>query len=243
MSRGDLENALPYYEAVKDVNPRNGSALFGLGSLYLRLGRFADAEKTLVKAEKIGSIVPGKKLPTRDLIDRAQKMAKLDERLGPILAGKEKPADAQEMVNLGILCYQYKRMYVAAAKFYADGFAASPALGDDARNHYHQSAACTAVLASQRQGKDADKVTDEEASRLRGQALAWLRADLTFWSKALTGEKADDQQLARRTLEGWQTAAELAGVRDAAFLEKLPPTEGEEWHKFWEELSKLLPAK
>ena len=126
MLRGDLESALPYYEAVRDVNPRNGSALFGLGSLYLRLGRFADAEKTLVDADKIGSVVAGQKLPTQDLIDRARQMAKLDERLSATLAGKDKPADGHEMVNLGILCYQYKRMYVAAAKFYADGFAASP---------------------------------------------------------------------------------------------------------------------
>jgi hypothetical protein len=41
-------------------------------------------------------------------------------------------------------------------------------------------------------------------------------------------------------LRHWQQDPDLAGVRDAAELEKLPEAERAEWKKLWEDVAALL---
>jgi hypothetical protein len=103
------------------------------------------------------------------------------------------------------------------------------------------------VLAAAGQGKDADKLDDKERTRLRKQALDWLRADLVMWSELL--EKATPQQrtVVQKTLAHWKRDADLTTVRDKEPLAKLPEAEREAWQKLWADVDALLakarPAK
>ena len=45
--------------------------------------------------------------------------------------------------------------------------------------------ACAAALAGCGQGKDAGKLAGDERTRLRNQALGWLKADLEAWRRLL----------------------------------------------------------
>ena len=56
---------------------------------------------------------------------RHERLLALDEKLSAILQGDARPADAGERLRLAELCQQYKQRYVAAARFYADAFAAA----------------------------------------------------------------------------------------------------------------------
>ena len=63
---------------------------------------------------------------------------------------------------------------------------------------------------------------------LRQQAHKWLRAALA------------DPKLSKDRLRTWQTEPGLAGVRDPAALDKLPPEEATAWREFWQAVSARL---
>jgi hypothetical protein len=85
----------------------------------------------------------------------------------------------------------------------------------------------------------ASKLAERERSRLREQGLAWLRADLALWEDQV--EKGAEQPAAvQAALRHWQQDADLAGVREAAALEKLPEDQRKQWNKLWADVAALL---
>ena len=137
------------------------------------------------------------------------------------------------------LC-QSKKLYHAGARLFADAFAADPKLADDLKSADRYNAACFAVLAAAGQGEDAAKLDDAERARLRRQALDWLRADLTLWTRQLESGQPADRPEARRMLLHWQDDGDLAGLRDEATLAGLPEAERKEWQGLWGDVKALL---
>ncbi len=111
---------------------------------------------------------------------------------------------------------------VRATGLYAAAFAADPKLADDLKAGHRYNAACFASLAAAGQGEDAAKLDDAERTRLRKQALEWLRADLALCTKQLETGKPADRAEVQQTVRHWQKDTDLAGIRDAAALAKLP---------------------
>ena len=60
-------------------------------------------------------------------------------------------------------------------------------------------AACSAALAAAGQGVDSANLDDQERTRLRKQALHWLRADLAAWTKL--ADDAKQHARIRQTLQ------------------------------------------
>src|SRR5262249_13062402 len=98
-------------------------------------------------------------------------------------------------------------------------------------------AACAAALAGCGQGNDAAKLDDKERSRLRKQALEWLRADLAAWGKLLEKEPKA-HPVVQQTMQYSLADKDFTGVRGDA-LATLPETERQEWHKLWQEVTLL----
>src|SRR5205823_1382399 len=137
-----------------------------------------------------------------------------------------KPGGAAEALDLAGLCRQpYKRLYHASARLYADAFAAQPQLADDLRTLHRYHAARAAARAAAGQGQDAGKLDDGERSRLRAQALAWLRADLAACTRLTDQGDRDARQTVQRRLAPWLGDADLASVREPQALQKLSPDE------------------
>jgi hypothetical protein len=86
-------------------------------------------------------------------------------------------------------------------------------------------------------GEDAAKLDEKEKARLRGQALAWLRADLVLWSKQLSSGKAADRVAVQAKMQHWQKDEDLAGVRGKEALAALPEAERQAWEKLWAEVA------
>src|SRR5262249_5820860 len=110
------------------------------------------------------------------------------------------------------------------------------------------SAACWAALAAAGKGEDAAKLDDKERARLRKQALDWLKADLVLEAKKLESGRSADRAEVQRHLKKWQQDTDLAGIRDQAALEKLPPDEQKAFTQLWADAATLLnkaqtPAK
>src|SRR5262249_6581179 len=112
---------------------------------------------------------------------------------------------------------------------------------------HRYNAACAAALAAAGQGKDAAALDEKERTRLRNQALDWLRADLALWDQQAHRAEPQARAATQQTLRHWQQDTDLAGVRTADALQKLPPAERAAWQKLWADveavLAKLTPAR
>jgi hypothetical protein len=139
------------------------------------------------------------------------------------------------------LCQLYRKQYAAAARFYEEAFTAQPKLAEELNSHRYN-AACAAALAGCGQGKDADHLDEKEKARLRGRALAWLRADLEAMGRLLD-MGADPARLAAgvgTVLRHWQADPDLAAVRGPEALGKLPEAERPAWKKLWDDAADVL---
>ena len=136
--------------------------------------------------------------------------------LPAFLRGEYEPRDNDERLALVGICQSQGR-YQAAARLYADAFAADPDLADNLTTEcryrsteeepYYERvesvntearylAARCAALAGCGRGRDGAGLGRAERARWRQQARAWLRADLALWVKTL--DSGSEQDLASR---------------------------------------------
>jgi len=171
---------------------------------------------------------------------------------GAILNGKQQPASAGERIEYAQVCHA-KGPYAAEARLYEQAFAVDPnkaaAVSTDLwgfwmaahlkrGNRYN--AACAACLSAAGQGKDSAKLDDKQRTHWRRQAVGWLNADLALWAKQSESAKPQDRAIVQQTLSHWQKDADLAGMREAAALAKLPAEERAACHALWAEVAELL---
>jgi hypothetical protein len=159
----------------------------------------------------------------------------LDRKLPAILRGEKQPADAAESLALAQLCRMpCKKHYAVAARLYAEAFAAGAAL--TATRSYE--AACAAVLAAEGKGEDAGKLDAQEKTRLRRQALAWLREGLTDYGQQLEEADAQTRKAVEQRLRHWLSDPDLTAVRGD--LTKLPDAERGAWRQLWTDVAATL---
>ena len=202
-------------------------------------GRFAEALDAFRRRHELGSKQPNRPDPSAEWVRETNQLVALDAKLPKVLQGQAQPAGAIECIGLAQLCQRYKKLYASAARFYADAFATDPKLAEDLSTHSRYSAACAAVLAGSGQGEDAAKLDGVERARLRRQALAWVRADLTAWGQLLDKQPEPARAAVQRKLRHWQQDADFAGVRGDA-LAKLPEAERQPWQQLWVDVEQTL---
>jgi hypothetical protein len=130
--------------------------------------------------------------------------------------------------------------FVLATQLWTEAFAADPGLANDLRTAHRYDAARAAVLASNSSlGGDATKLDDQERTRIRRQALGWLRADLVLLTGQIDSGLPADRDAAQQALRRWQDDNDLAGIREATALEKLPLEDRSVCEKLWSEVAAL----
>jgi eukaryotic-like serine/threonine-protein kinase len=236
--QGKWEEAAAEYRKAIELDPKSAHAHGALGLTLLQLGRFSEARQATQRGlDLLPADEPLRKFVFGQL-QTCERMLALDAKLPAILKGEAQPADAAEQVSLAALC-SLKKRHADAARFYAEAFVAQPALANDVQTGNRYNAACAATLAAGGQGDDDDKPDDKERARFRHQALDWLRADLAFWDKLTKSGPPQALAAVQQTLRHWQEDSDLASVRDAAALEKLPEAERAALKKLWAEVEDL----
>jgi serine/threonine protein kinase/Flp pilus assembly protein TadD len=237
--KGDLEGAIREYRRAVELAPKDAVNHGALGQALLVQGEFAAAHK--VTGQCLQLLPQGH--PMRPFAQQQLRVCEhflaLDGRLAAVLEGKAKLTGAAEGLAFAQLC-QHKRQHVAAARFYAEAFAADSKLGDDLQAGHRYNAACSAALAAAGQGKGAARLDDKERPRLRKQALDWLRANLALWTRQLESGKPAGRAAVQRVLRHWQKDTDLAGLRDAMALAKLPADEQKACTQLWYDVAALL---
>jgi hypothetical protein len=203
-------------------------------------GRFAEALAAFETGHQLGSKRAGWKYPSDAWVREAERLVRLDARLSRVVSGDSQPAGAAERLQLAWLCQRpYKRLDGAAARLFGEAFTAEPERAEDLRAGHRYNAACAAARAGCGQGKDATGLDDEERTRLRRQALDWLRADLAAWGKRLEGETDPAPGAVRQKMAHWQQDPDFAGVRGPEALARLPEAERREWQQLWADVEVL----
>jgi tetratricopeptide (TPR) repeat protein len=211
--QGDLEGAVAAFRQAIACKSDFAEAHCNLGQLLKRQGRFAEARDELKRGHALGSRNPGWRYPSAEWLREAERLVGLDTKLPQLLKGEAKPANAAECLEIAVLCGHYKKLPVAAVRFFQDAFADQPGLADDLRTRHRYNAACYAALAGCGQGKDADPLDAQEGARLRNQALDWLRADLTAWRTCWRRTRTRrPPSWGRECSTGWATRTSTACV-------------------------------
>jgi serine/threonine-protein kinase len=238
-AQGKVPEAIAEYRKAIELDPKLAHAHGGLGQALLQQGQFPEALRSTQRC--LDLLPPGHPMrpgASRQL-HRCEQMVALDQKLAAVLKGDSRPANAAEQVGLAGLCV-FKKRYADAARFYADAFANKPVVADDLQGSHRYNAACAAALAAAGQGADTARLDDMDRAHLRQQALGWLRADVALWGKQAEGGTPQTRALVQQTLRHWQEDADLAGLRDAAALAKLPEAERAEWQKLWADAEETL---
>jgi tetratricopeptide (TPR) repeat protein len=234
-----LKEAIDHYRQAVRLEPQFDLPHGALGQALLARHEFTEAE---AETRRCLDLLPeGAKKHRANLerlLQRCQRLRALERRLPAVVQGKDKPA-AADYLDLAVLCF-VKNHYATAARLYAEALAATPRLTEDLRAGHRFNAARAAALAGGGHGDEVAGLGDPERAGLRKQARDWLRLDLDAWARKMdTGTAADCIQ-AQKTLAPWRDDPDLAGLRDADALEKLPTAERQECRALWQEVAALL---
>jgi serine/threonine-protein kinase len=238
-AQGDLGGAIAACRRAIALDPKLAQARGALGRALLQKGQFAEARQ---ETQHTLDLLPARD-PLRNSfkqqLQRCERWLARDQKLPAILQGKAQPANAGERLALAWLCLQFKKRYTAAARFYAEAFAADPKLADDFKEGYRYDAACAAALAAARQGNDTAQLKEQERAGWRKQAVTWLRADLARWAKQLEGGQPADRRAVAATMRNWQQDTKLANLRDRDAVAQLPAEEQKACYQLWADVAAL----
>jgi tetratricopeptide (TPR) repeat protein len=236
--QGKLDEAAAAYRKAIALMPDYAEAHCNLGEVLAQQGAFCQALEECRRGHELGSRRPGWPYPSAQWVRQCERLVELDGKLPGFLERKARPASAAERIELAGLCI-LKHRDGAAAHFYEEAFAEQPKLAE-ALNAHRYNAACAAARVGWGQDKEADKLEEKEKARLRGQALAWLRADLASWAREMAKNTPEARTAVREMMQHWQSDADLAGVRGPEALAKLPQAERPPWQKLWGDVADLL---
>jgi serine/threonine-protein kinase len=236
--QGNGEEAIAEYRKAVLLKPTAPWVHFPLGVTLERQGDYAGALAAFRKWVELQSKLPGWQASSGRFLEDIERKAALAERLPGLLKGDDRPRDNAELLGFAQICYARNR-HAAAARLWAEALANDPKLGDDRSAVHCYSAARAAALAAAGLGKDDPPPDDAAKTKLRGQALDWLKGERDAWAKLLDGGDPKARTRVAHQLQDWKVAPELASVRDPASLAKLSDAERELWRALWTDVDAL----
>jgi hypothetical protein len=205
--------------------------------VYERRGDLAGAEEWLRKAI---ALAPTKGY-YREVLDMIVRKRSMLARLDEIAAGRAKLATPAEAIEFAeVVSQSPRRRYVLAVRFYSQAFAAQPSLADDLVEEHRYKAACIAARAAAGQDEERTALGVEEWGYLTGQALKWLRADLSQRASLVKDPK--QWWIVREKLTHWKKDSDLTPIRDPAWLAAMPPSDRKAWEALWRDVDALLAS-
>jgi serine/threonine-protein kinase len=230
-ARESLREAIVMQKKALAINPLSPEYRQFLGEHLTYLSKAARGlgrEDEAIEAE--GELI--------ELTANDPRFAALDARLTAVLKG-EGAKDNSERLALAQRAY-VTQQYASATGLWARAMEIDPKLADDRQAATRYNAACAAALAGCGKGKDNPTPDDASRVKLRRQALDWLNAELAAWSKIIESGSPQPGLIVVSTLKHWQEDSDLAGIRDAAALAKLPQEERALCKRLWADVDGLL---
>jgi len=242
LGEGKLNDAGAAYREAIRLNPDHAEAHCNLGIILQRQGDYAGAMEMFRKGHQLGSRRPDWRYPSAQWVAQAERelaLANLSKRFPAMLRGADRPQDNAERLAFAQIAYDRKK-FAVATRLWAEALASDPKLGNNPQTQPRYNAACAAALAAAGQGKDEPPLDDAARAKLRRQALDWLKAERTLWSKLLESGPPQARPFIAQTLRHWKEDSDLSGIRDKAALAKLPADESAAFTQLWADVAALL---
>ncbi len=233
--KGQIDEAIACYRKAIELDPKFAIPHANLGNALRDKGQIDEAIACFRKAVALDP----KFAWARTQLGQAERLAAAGGKLTAFQNGSYTPATNEERLDLAGWC-QLKKLYHTATGLYAAAFAADSKGASDLESGHLNDAACCAALAATGQGEDAAKLDVQERTRLRRQALDWLKADLSLHARQLDTGKPGDRAAVQEVLRHWQQDTDLASIRDVAALAKLPPEDQRACTQLWADVAALL---
>jgi hypothetical protein len=214
-SQGRLHDALAWFDKTLALDPKYAEAMCNKGHSLRKLGRFAEAVEWLRKGDAEGRKRKTWPYKSEEWVEWAERLAAVEKRLPALIAGV--PAPWRDRMVAADVC-QIRGDHVGRARLiqfsYAEGHRwVAPSVAAQAALN----AAGTAGLPP------------ETAARWRGQAHAWLRAEVRHLTpKARGGDKE-----ARDGLRQIADNRAFDAVKSGAAFDALPGHERQAWSRLW----------
>jgi tetratricopeptide (TPR) repeat protein len=238
--KGDPDGAIACYKKAIQLDPEYAQPRVEMGQVLLQQGRYAAARESTRRALELLPTDAPPRLRVRQQLQLCETMLALDQKLPAILRNEVTPSNPGEAVALASMCLQpCKKRYAAAARLYADAFAAEPKLATDSEAGHRYNAASSAVLAAAGQGEDARLLPDKVVTMFRRWALDWLRADLAAYAKLAGQNNLALKQTIQQRLAHWRQDPDIASVREPHALERLPENERAAWRALWRDVDEI----
>jgi Flp pilus assembly protein TadD len=234
-----LEKGLPAEAATTietslRLNPGLAKAHCDLGRAYRDTGRFSDALTAFRRGHELGSKDPAWRLPSARWVADCERLLELEALLPAWLTSSSTPHDTDEQLRLARVC-RGQGLHVQAVGLYAGAFT------DRERSGQSQSERTNAARSAI-QASGADHLTDTDRAELRRQALGWLQDELADLDQQVKQHGKKARPALEHTLRRWQYVADLAVVRDAKALARLPEAESQAWRDFWKRVADRLAS-
>ena len=238
-AQGKLDEAVAAYREAIRLKPDNAEAHFNLGGVLRAQGDYAGSLAMFRKGHELGSKQPGWRYPSAQWVADAERQAALAPRLTVILKGEDRPKDNAERLSLASMCQETNR-FAAAARLTAEALESDPKLGDDlqARPSPQRRRSAPPWPASVREW------TTHAPTRPPGTGSAPRPATGSAPTSGCARKNSTPatQRTASPSCSTSSTGSEcpdLAGIRDAAALAKLPADEQKEWQALWARVAEL----
>jgi serine/threonine-protein kinase len=236
--QGKLDEAIAEYRTAIRLQPDHAEAHCNLGIFLQQQGAYTEGLEMLRKGHELGSRSPDWQYPSADWVAEAERASGLANRLAAVLRGENNPKDDAERLSFARIA-RNQGLCGAATHLWTEALASDPQLGDDRRWGYRYEAACAAALAGSGQGKDQPPLDDAAKATLRCQARDWLKAELTAWTRLLESGPPQARSGVVQNLQQWMRVPDLAGIRDAEALARLPADEQKAWRTLWADVDSL----
>jgi serine/threonine protein kinase/tetratricopeptide (TPR) repeat protein len=233
-----LDSTITMYRESLRLNNANADTHARLANNLMAKGQLKEAVDEFHEALRLQQ----NNAWAEERLRQAERLIQLQKRLPAVLEGKDKPKDAGELLAFGELCHPpYQPRYpVATVRFFREAFDRDPKSAENLLTEHRYMAACSAALAGCGHGEDAAKLDDKKRSRLRRQALDWLRPELDAWVRLYNKQPDPVRPHLVRYLRRWQEETDFAGVRGPQALAKLPEAERQSWQKLWDDIANTL---
>ena len=234
---GRTDDAIAEFREAVRLEPRFPSAYLYLGRALIEAGDYRAALEALSHVDP-GPPPADPVISPSTLASRAEHLIALEARLPAVVAGYDRLADAEASAEFARLAFS-RHFYAAAARLWADAFAASPTMAADPTTGNRFQAVRAAALAGAEGGRPEDSPDADSRAHWREQAVAWLEADLAASAAALESGTYRQRAAVLRRLARWQIDPAFAGLRDEQAVAGLPEPERRSLRDLWRRIDAL----
>lgn len=234
-----FDESLPEFREAIRLRPDTFPIYLDYAQALRRKTDYAGALAVVREAQARGAYSLGDYRFPPDWVARTEALATLAHKLPAVLEGRDRPKNNAERVDLGQMCSD-KKLPAAALRFRSEALDDDPKLGESRTLQLRYNTACSALLVADGRGDDAVPLDEAKKADLRRRALGWLRAELAAWTAIVESGTPVDREKAVSVIRWWTRDVDLAAVRGADALAKLPEAERKEWQAFWAEYEALM---